>query len=421
MRLKTLLALLFIGYCFIATAQEGNTIRELVFEGNKKTKTSFLEKLIKVKVGHKIDSTKLDADVLKLRRLDGIVHATYEIENTLAGAKVTYEVNENFTIIPNLNLWTVNDQEVAYRIGLTDFNFLGRNISIGGFYQNNGFNSYGLSFRAPYLFTNKIGLELNHLNWSSREPLFFENGSAQYKYTNKSFEALGLYELNFNNNFKVGLNYFSETYNYLEGQTNPRVPRSLKIDKWLVKLNYEFNNVVYDYYHLSGIKNQVFLQFVTSTNEFQEDFVIAWNDFFYYKRIGKKGNWANRFRFGVASNEDSPFAPFSVDNNLNIRGVGNIIDRGTASLVLNTEYRQTLIEKGWFILQGNAFVDAGSWRNPGGDFSDFWDVDNVRVYPGVGLRFIHKRIYNAIFRIDYGYGITEGASRGIVFGIGQYF
>jgi len=110
-----------------------------------------------------------------------------------------------------------------------------------------------------------------------------------------------------------------------------------------------------------------------------------------------------------------------VDNNLNVRGVGNSIDRGTAAIVLNTEYRHTLYEKSWFILQGNTFVDAGSWRNPGGDFSDFGKIQNIRVYPGLGLRFIHKKIFNAIFRIDYGIGITQNATNGLVFGIGQYF
>ena len=34
---------------------------------------------------------------------------------------------------------------------------------------------------------------------------------------------------------------------------------------------------------------------------------------------------------------------------------------------------------------------------------------------------IHKKMYNAIFRIDYGLGITKDSSKGIVFGIGQYF
>jgi mannose-6-phosphate isomerase-like protein (cupin superfamily) len=151
------------------------------------------------------------------------------------------------------------------------------------------------------------------------------------------------------------------------------------------------------------------------------DFFIGWNDFFYFKRIGKNGNWANRLRLGLSTNDETPFAPFSVDNNLNIRGVGNTIDRGTGVIVVNTEYRHTLYEKNWFVLQGNAFIDAGTWRNPGGDFGDFSKDDNIKVYPGLGLRFIHKKIYNAIFRIDYGVGVTPNSSKGFVFGIGQYF
>jgi hypothetical protein len=124
---------------------------------------------------------------------------------------------------------------------------------------------------------------------------------------------------------------------------------------------------------------------------------------------------------GLASNVDTPFAPFTVDNNLNIRGVGNRIDRGTGAIVFNTEYRHTLIDENWFVLQSNVFIDGGSWRNPGGGFDDFADSQNIRIYPGVGLRFMHKKIFNAIFRIDYGYGITKDASHGLVFGIGQYF
>jgi hypothetical protein len=34
------------------------------------------------------------------------------------------------------------------------------------------------------------------------------------------------------------------------------------------------------------------------------------------------------------------------------------------------------------------------------------------------VRFIHKKIFNAIFRIDYGYGVTKDATQGLVFGIG---
>ena len=111
-----------------------------------------------------------------------------------------------------------------------------------------------------------------------------------------------------------------------------------------------------------------------------------------------------------------------MDNQLNIRGVGNVVDRGTAAIVFNTEYRYThYMKKAGSFYKSNAFIDAGSWRNPGEDFSQLFDGSTVRVYPGVGFRLIHKRIFNAVFRLDYGYGIGPDATSGIVFGIGQYF
>ena len=230
-----------------------------------------------------------------------------------------------------------------------------------------------------------------------------------------------IYQLDFNNRFEAGINYFTEDYEYLFGATNPSVPQELRVKKLLYKLIYEFNNINYYYQYLEGFQSVFNFQYVTSTNETLPEFVIGWNDFSYFLRVGKKGNWANRLRLGLATNNDSPFAPFSVDNNLNVRGVGNTIDRGTGVIVLNTEYRHTFIDKDWFAMQGNVFVDGGSWRNPGGDFGDFGDSQNIRIYPGIGLRFIHKKIFNATFRIDYGYGITPDATNGFVFGIGQYF
>ncbi len=407
-------------FCFgIATAQE---ISEIQIQGNHKTRTTFVKKLAKVKEGQVLDSAKAELDVSRLKRLPGIAHAYYEVKEGDNGSVIlVYGVEENFTIIPSANVYTTNDDEFAYRLGLYEFNGLGRNIVFGGFFQRDIFNSYGINFRAPYLFTNKLGLAINFQNLSTLEPVFLDEGVADYRYTNTSYEVLGLYEFNFNHRVEIGGSFFTEDYEYRTGATNDVVPRELVVDKMLYKLIYEFNNVDIYYQYLDGFKNTFNFQLVTSTDETLPEFLIGWNDLIYYKRIGEKGNWASRLRIGVATNNDSPFAPFAVDNNLNIRGVGNIIDRGTAAIVLNTEYRHTLYEKDWFVLQGNGFIDGGSWRNPGGDFGDFADTDNLRIYPGIGVRFIHKRIFNTVFRIDYGYGITEDATNGFVFGIGQYF
>lgn len=415
-------AFLLMVCAFTICKAQPHLVSELTIQGNHKTRTSFIQKIIKIEIEKPLDSTIIQADISRLKRLPSIAHAYYQVHKKEDETyKVVYGIEENFTIIPFANVYTTNDDEFAYRVGVHEFNALGQNIVVGGFFQRDIYNSVALNFRAPYLFSNKIGIAVNYQDLTTEEPVFLDNGVADYQYNNLSYEVLGLYEFDFNNRIEAGASFFTETYSYTRGAVSPQVPQNLEVDKFLYKLIYEFNTIEYDYHYLEGFRNILNLQYVTSTNEVLPDFLIGFNDFLYYKRVGQKGNWASRLRLGLASNDESPFAPFAVDNNLNIRGVGNLIDRGTGAIVLNTEYRHTVIDKGWFVLQGNAFIDGGSWRNPGGDFGDFSDQQNLRIYPGLGLRFIHKKIFNTIFRIDYGVGITQDATQGFVIGIGQYF
>ncbi|WP_142785164.1 BamA/TamA family outer membrane protein [Changchengzhania lutea] len=403
-------------HCF----SQDHLVADLKIQGNKRLKASFVKSISTIESGGVLDSTIIAQDILRLKRLPSVSHAYYQVFPSEGNQfNVFYNIEENFTLIPSANVYTTNDDEFAYRLGLYEFNLLGRNMIFGGFYQKDIYSSYAINFRAPYLFSNKLGLALNHQDLTTQEPVFFDDETANYKYRNKSFEILGLYELNFKNRLELGVNYFTEDYSFKGENINNRP--ELNVHKWLVKGIYEYNNLDYYYQYISGFRSQFNFQYVTSTNDMLPDFFIGWNDFFYFNRLGKSGNLASRLRLGLSTNDETPFAPFSVDNNLNVRGVGNTIDRGTGVIVLNTEYRHTLYEKEWFVLQGNAFVDAGTWRNPGGDFGDFGKMENVKIYPGLGLRFIHKKIYNAIFRIDYGYGITKNSIKGLVFGIGQYF
>ncbi len=418
--MKNLIVCILSLFCFVCTAQKSKIV-DIKIQGNKKTKTAALVKLTNVRKGNTLDSLQIEEDIKRLKRLPSIAHAYYQVHTKEEGYEIVYGVEENFTIIPSANIYTTNDDEFAFRLGLYEFNFLGRNITFGGLYQNDIYSSYGVNLRAPFLFSKRLGLALNYSNLTTEEPVFLDNGTADYKYNNTSYEILGLYQFNLQNRIEAGVNYFNEDYVYKSGATAAEIPQDFDVNKLLFKLIYEYDNLDYDYQYVSGFKSTFNMQYVISTENVLPDFIIGWNDFFYYHRVGKKGNWASRLRLGLATNDDSPFAPFAVDNNLNIRGVGNTIDRGTGVIVLNTEYRHTLYEKDWFVLQSNIFVDGGSWRNPGGDFGDFGDTQNYRVYPGVGLRFTHKRIFNAIFRIDYGYGVTEDATNGFVFGIGQYF
>ena len=68
-----------------------------------------------------------------------------------------------------------------------------------------------------------------------------------------------------------------------------------------------------------------------------------------------------------------------------------------------------------------AFSDFGTWRSPGGTLAEMVDPDSFEWFAGGGIRLIHKEIFNAILRIDYGVDVFYPRRNGFVIGVGQYF
>ncbi len=393
------------------------TINRINYTGLKKTLPSFVTKISIIKPNTLVDSTIIENDLRNFRRLPSIAYVKYTIEkDSINNTVLTYNFVENITLIPTAQVSTAVNQ-TSFRVGLAQFNFLKTNKQIGGFYQYNGFHSVSLAFRDAFLFSRKSGIETRLQSITTIEPVYFNNTSANYKYTISSLDGIFVHQPNVNHRLQLGYTIFQEKYSYQSGTPITLFPQVYKILKHQFRANYEYNKLNFSYQYIWGIKNSTTILGVVPGT-----FLLASNDINMYKRIGAKGNWASRFRLGKSTNTDNtPLAAFAVDNNLNIRGVGNIVDRGVANVVLNTEYRHTVIEKKWFVLQSNTFVDAGTWQKPTEKLSGITNSDNVRVFTGVGLRFIHKRIFNAVIRFDYGFNTKDFSKRGLVFGIGQYF
>ena len=141
-----------------------------------------------------LDSLIMEKDVNRLKRLPSISHAFYQVhKESDASCVVVYTIDENFTLIPFANLFSSSNDDFAFRIGLQEFNLMGRNMTLSGFYQYDIFNSFGLSFRAPYLFSNKLGLAFSYNNFTTQEPVFLDNGEADYRYNNEGNNYLNAY------------------------------------------------------------------------------------------------------------------------------------------------------------------------------------------------------------------------------------
>lgn len=419
--------------CFVCLQSFSQTkfkVESLNFEGLKKTKASFLTRIAKVKAGQETDSIVIITDIERFKRLDGIAFADYKVEyKGDAGYKITYTVEENFSIIPGVRTGQANDGSFLYRVSAFEFNGLGRNIIFGGFFKREVFNGFGVFLEHPYLFSNKLGLGINYQDDTSQQPIYLDpndiDNSANYTYTRKGPELTLFYELNFKNRFEFGSKVFKEEYTLInndpenEGLVNVPEPQ---LDKTLFRASHEFVDLDIQYQNQSGFRNFLdFNYFVGGDGALQTEYIIN-NTTQYYKLIGSKGNFATQLKFQLSNTvNNTAFVPVIIDNQFNNRGVGNTVDRGVSSTTINSEYRHTLFEKGWFVLQGNTFVDISSLQRPGAQFADQFSSDTFRVYSGVGVRFIHKYIFNAVLRFDYGINVAGTGGNGFVFGIGQYF
>ena len=274
MKIKVLLLGLVCCFGILAHSQS-KIINSLNIKGNKRLDSTFIYKISSAVTGKTLDSLILEQDIIRLKRLPAVTNANFQVtqidENKY---DVVYHIEENFTLIPSANIYTTNNNEFAYRIGLYEFNLLGKNMALGGFYQMDNYNSFAINFRAPYLFSNKFGVALNFQNLTTLEPVFFNNLSANYKYNNRSIEILGLHEINFNNRVALGINFFTQDYQYKEGITSPNVPQALKVNKWLIKFIYEYNKLDYHYQYINGFRSLLNLQYVSSTNVVLPDFFI---------------------------------------------------------------------------------------------------------------------------------------------------
>ncbi len=414
--------ILFFVQTIVAQNRESVTLQTIQFNGLKRTQAAFLTQYIQTEKGATLNDSLVQADVQRLKNIAGIGNATAKLDTLSKGIRLTFQIEEVRTLLPILNFGGI-EGNVWFQVGFSDINWQGKGQFLSAAYQNNDRRHSGnIYYKVPRINGTNWGFTASLNKWSSREPLFFDEGTVNYDYDNNGIGLTAIRHFSFLKYLEVGGTYFVEEYvqSNLQFLENPPGPVEFRQPKWLSKFSYSENYLNYHKFYLQGLYWQAILQDVFNTIDrtWFHSFLIQAK---YFKRIGQNGNLAARTRFGIATNNDSPFAPFVVDSHVNIRGVGNRIDRGTAQIILNTEYRHTLFETQKFGAQVVGFSDAGTWRNPGGELKDLFDKQQFRVFVGGGFRLIYNKIYGAVLRIDYGIDIFNKQQRGFVIGLGQYF
>jgi len=398
------------------------TISSIKFEGLKKTPTSFIESFISSTPNSSTTEDRLEKDIQNIKNLNGVVDATFKLDTVDNQIHLTYLIQERRTALPILNFGGIQGN-VWFSIGAIDNNFSGTNdLALVAYQNNEGRHSAKAFYRKPRIQSSPWGYSFSLNKWASTEPLFFEEGVVDYLYDNNAIGLTAIRNFGINRQIEIGGTFFQEKYERNNSQNieNPSGPESLSLYKALTKISVSQNFINYDFFYQKGRFMRLTFQNVYTFSD-PSPFNSIKLEAKAFARPFNRWNIATRAIIAFSSNNDSPFAPFVADSHVNIRGIGNRIDRGTGQVVLNIEARFTLHHGNNWGAQFVAFADSGTWRNPGGDLSDLFDSNQFRQFVGIGLRGIYQKVFGATLRIDYGIDIYNQNERGLVLGLGQYF
>ena len=396
----------------------GGFSQKIVFEGLKRTKPAYLLKITDWEKHKGTDSLQLEKVAQSLRNTRLFSEVDFKIEVDNSDTLVIFNTKEVRTLLPILEVGATENNK-WFRLGIKDENGGGKAIRTVFFYQYNDRHSFYLKQSFPFIF-KKLGINYLLRKWSFLEPFSLNDGLQYYNYDNLNAELSVNYAFDVNRNeLETGLGFIHEEFIHTMPDIYTESPSKYLQNKISFKAIHNFNHLNYNSFYLDGWANTLNILSTYEVNE-QMSFVSVFNDFRFFKSVSFKGNLALRSRLGISTNSNVFLAPFVLDNYFNIRGIGNRVDRGTASIVLNAEYRQTMWENKTWGIQTVGFIDSGTWREPNGELKNIVKSENMIVFGGLGTRLIYKKAYDVILRLDYGWGFT-GLSQGFVFGIGQYF
>ena len=322
--------------------QEGSKIETITFEGTEKSDNNYLIQFCHSKIGDYSSDSLLREDVQRLKNIPSVGDANY-VFDTLSETLV-FQIEETKTLLPIANFGGVKGNN-WFQLGFYDSNWRGKGSFLSVIYQNTNMQHGGqIYYRVPRIGRSDWGFSATLNRQASLEPLFFDEGIVNYIYTNHEVGLTAIKTFDFGDQLEFGVTYFIENYKKTQSLLSDNLaPSALTQPKYLSKVEYSSNKLNYNFFYLKGFYWKVALQNV---------YTIADQSWFqslqfcgkHFIPAGENGNFAMRLTAGLATNNDSPFAPYVVDSHDNLRGVGSRTARGTAQFFVNLEYRHTIHE-----------------------------------------------------------------------------
>ena len=248
------ISIIVIFNCFSSFLLHSQTavITELSFIGADHLDTDYLEEYISSTAGGLYDAEQLDLDIQRLKRLNGVGHATVTVDSMETERRVTIHIEKRGAVLPIFGFGGVQDN-LWFNIGFSNYNFQGRNQVVETYYLNNSGRHNGkIFFQNPRIKGSDWGLGFSADRRATEEPVFFDESTAQYNYTNHAAGIESIYWLGDNTSIQGGISYFIEDYDKLETNIETPGPEQLSLKKGLLKLGIRHNKLRYEYFYRQG-------------------------------------------------------------------------------------------------------------------------------------------------------------------------
>ena len=397
-------------------------INSITFQGLTKTKEAYLINQIYCQVGQEFvpEMLKSDEQIIRNLNLFFSVNSVSEWDAAKSGWDIMFIVQEAKYLYP---IFSVSGFKTQFKLqaGFNQINFRGLGENIGLVYQYYDRHSISGFYNVLRHSNGKTGHDIALTKYSTIEPLYFVDTSAQFNFDNYNVSIGGHYWIRKKLRLGLGGMYMYEKYKQLDTTVFDLGMNEFFFHKYQVRSFIEYDAINQDFEFQTGFMNRTYIEMIQTIEDMAPNFVKLTNDIYWYKKIRKRGNLAFHNRIGISTNNMSPFSPFVLDGFINVRGVGNRVSRGTAELITNLEYRHSIWRHKWFILQAAVFSDLGSLRQPGASFESMFNYRELKLFLGTGLRLHSQLFYKVIFRLDYSVNPIDPKMRGFTFGVGQFF
>lgn len=393
-------------------------IRDVVIQGNEKTKDFVIERELSFKPGDPVNIKQVDQSlrrVLMLGYFDEISR-DFSDEDDPDETVLTINLNERKTGAATFGVaFSSNDGLVGF-VEASDDNFLGRGQRLNATAQlGKKLQSYELGFYEPYITKGGISLgtniyrRINDLKTKSES----EASATQYKkITNGGDLTLGKPFGEFSRG-RLTLKMENNTYDHVSGPTGAVPPA---YDNRTIGFGYSTNTSDHPFTPTEGFKNDAYLEFGVPILGGDSQYAKLRLEHSRYFEVKDGYVFALRGLGGRLLSGTLGDEKFRIGGADTLRGYSygdtDLGLTGDHMLVMNAEFRFPIVEK----VTGVVFTDWGTtWEQ--GDSLKIQDLNNSY---GLGVR-LDTPI--GLLRLDYGFGKDADDNRKgqFYFGIGQTF